>query len=971
MKKFFLIAFFFQFINSYAQELYFENSGLKLPSTEVYQIFQDSHGFIWLCTDAGICKYDGNTITTYTVKDGISENVVINIKEDSKKRIWFNTVSGNFFYYEHDHFTKIDANNRLSKIAKPYHVNHFAFGEKDTIYASANSPQGLLKIPPQHNYREILHQYGFFNSPATLRYVLRNKANELDPITGGGLECMRNDSTYHLFLFDTLISISLKGMKGYYYGDLIDLKASQDGMVYLNNRNILIKIKKGGKSIQYYYFQSDILKIEIDNDGDLWIGTRTNGGYLFKDGNIESSPVRFLTNLSVTSVCIDKEGSVWASTLEKGIFQCMNRHVYTIFGKTTDFELYEDELHISLFPKQKITVTPSGSLQFINDMPLLPKHTSILCFLKQKKGTYYSTRDNFFYIKGNSVLTILDQYKHPLLPKQIIELDNDTILCITTGSLYFFHNQKFIKNFNYLVSATCGTRLSDKRILIGSRNNEGIYEFKNDRFIPFLNQFKALHTRINQIMEDPKGNLWIATNEKGIFCYDKNHQLHHLTEKNGLLSNKVNSFVRDNNGDIWCGTYSGLSRLIISENLNAIKIENLDSNHGVTDPEIEKVTNFQNKIWCGGKTALFYFDPKDMKKNTCPPYIYIKGLKIKNENYRISDTLHLNYDQANFRLQYDLISFKKSPEKLFLYKLAGYDKDWNTTHTNDFQYTNIPYGTYTIIVYGVNNDGLPSLHPIRLTLIIDKPFWLSWWFITFLMLLVIAAGYFIAIYWKHRIEKKERDKAAIQQELSEFKMTALRSQMNPHFIFNAIGSIQHYILENNKKESNYYLSKFAHLIRNILSNSSQEFITLEQEIATLKLYIELEQIRFVPAFEFILKIDNRLDMDMHIPTMLIQPYVENSIWHGLTHKESERVLELIFEKKGDFLNVIIRDNGVGRRKKKEGGTHVSKGMSITEQRIRILENTSTKKFETVIKDLTDEYNQPIGTEVNLIIPLDL
>lgn len=224
--------------------------------------------------------------------------------------------------------------------------------------------------------------------------------------------------------------------------------------------------------------------------------------------------------------------------------------------------------------------------------------------------------------------------------------------------------------------------------------------------------------------------------------------------------------------------------------------------------------------------------------------------------------------------------------------------------------------------------------------------------------------------WRKRIEKKQNEKAAVNQEIAEFKMTALRSQMNPHFIFNAIGSIQHYILKNDTLQSSNYLSKFASLIRNILNNSNEEYIALSREITTLQLYIELEQIRFNPPFEFILKVDEKIDTDVYIPTMLIQPYIENSLWHGLMPKDSKGILELTFEKREESIKVVIRDNGMGRRPKTTK-THESKGMSLTEQRIKVLENTSSKKFEVIIIDLKDQQGNPTGTEVKLIIPFDI
>src|SRR3954469_7524534 len=135
MKCFCFFIFFVFIESSHAQELHFENLSLKgLPSTEVYEVFQDSNGFIWMATDAGICKYDGNTLTTFTVKDGIPENVVLKIKEDAKKRVWFNTLSGYFFYYENGHFKQIAANPNLKKHYPVFPYGCFFIGENDTLF---------------------------------------------------------------------------------------------------------------------------------------------------------------------------------------------------------------------------------------------------------------------------------------------------------------------------------------------------------------------------------------------------------------------------------------------------------------------------------------------------------------------------------------------------------------------------------------------------------------------------------------------------------------------------------------------------------------------------------------------------------------------------------------------------------------------------------------------------------------------
>ncbi|HET6227406.1 MAG TPA: two-component regulator propeller domain-containing protein [Bacteroidia bacterium] len=970
--------------SGYGQELHFENVQLKdLPSTEVYRILQDTEGYIWMATDAGVCKYDGTNLTTYTTENGLPENVVLSMLMDAKGRIWFNTLSGFFFYYEKGHFITIAGNAQLKKLTThfsssfleanphfkkavmPFVPREYFVGENDTLIIPYLT--GFIKIPPKDNYRQLIHQYLKSSSELDMQAIIQNKINPSELINIYG-STLRPDSTIQIRLIDSTVSISIKGVIGKYSG-MFDPKIGLDGCVYLNVRNVVTAVKNY-KTISRYRFATEILKLYIDKDGDLWIGTDRHGLYLFKNGDLSKTPIHILPSLSISSILLDKEGSVWISTLEKGIFQCMNKYVYTFTGKTRDFKTIDKQLHIAL-ESQKILVASTVDSTHLKNIPPINPIPKFCAYAKVNQTEYFSLGEQTYSSKNKKITDIRQNEKDPVTSRFLLNLPDDTLLAVNTLTTFVIHDSKLIRTNVNKFSINSVSELPDKRIILSSRSNDGLFEFKNNSCIPFLPDVKELKTRINCVMIDALGNFWFATNEKGMLCYDTHHHIHLFDKTKGLKSNKVNACIVDGNGDIWCATHFGLSKLTTSKGLEKVQIETYDKNHGIVDLEIEKLAYFDHTLWCGGKTNLFYFNPAHIKKNTTPPVAYINSITAKGKNYPLKDTLFLNYDQNDFHIQYGLISFKKTPTCSFFYKLNGYDNTWKLSNSGDIQYTNISYGTYTLLVYAINNDGVRSNLPQKLTFIIKRPFWFTWWFVILMVILVLLLVYLGAQYWRKRIENRERDKAAINQQLSEFKMTALRSQMNPHFIYNAIGSIQHYILKNEIDQSFNYLSKFSSLIRKVLNNSSSEFITLEDEITTLQLYIDLEQIRFKYPFQFNLQVDEELDMETDIPTMLIQPYIENSIWHGLMPKESEGKLELIFKKADATIHVIIRDNGVGRDKgdlsKKY---HVSKGMSLTQQRIQTLENTSKKKFVITIIDLKDEKGNPIGTEVNLIIPFD-
>ncbi|MGH2646381.1 MAG: sensor histidine kinase, partial [Ginsengibacter sp.] len=221
----------------------------------------------------------------------------------------------------------------------------------------------------------------------------------------------------------------------------------------------------------------------------------------------------------------------------------------------------------------------------------------------------------------------------------------------------------------------------------------------------------------------------------------------------------------------------------------------------------------------------------------------------------------------------------------------------------------------------------------------------------------------------------EKDKAELQQQATKLEMQALRSQMNPHFVFNSLNAINMFILENNKLQASEYLSKFSKLIRLILQNSQEAFIPLERELEALRLYLELESLRFEQRFEYKITIDDTVDTTMlKVPPLIIQPYAENAIWHGLMHKEEKGYLaiELYIEK--EMLFYKIADDGVGRKKaaelkSKSAAMHKSMGMRITKDRLLMLQQQNEKENSILITDLVLADGASGGTAVLIKIPV--
>ena len=266
--------------------------------------------------------------------------------------------------------------------------------------------------------------------------------------------------------------------------------------------------------------------------------------------------------------------------------------------------------------------------------------------------------------------------------------------------------------------------------------------------------------------------------------------------------------------------------------------------------------------------------------------------------------------------------------------------------------------------------------PASFTFTINIPFWKTWGFIIISALLIIAVFMLFISVRIRKIKNREKQKTELNKKIANIESQALRSQMNPHFIFNTLTSIQHYISNHNTDAALKYLSKFAKLMRKIMENSKQQMITVAEESNALNLYLELEVMRFEKKFEYDIVIDPNIDQNYdRIPSMLIQPYVENGIIHGLLPKQGLGKISITLQKQNDTILCIIEDSGIGREnskkfKKNRVQQHKSMGMSITQERLEILNASLSSNINAEIIDLYDN-NEPAGTKVRLIIPLEV
>jgi two-component sensor histidine kinase len=340
--------------------------------------------------------------------------------------------------------------------------------------------------------------------------------------------------------------------------------------------------------------------------------------------------------------------------------------------------------------------------------------------------------------------------------------------------------------------------------------------------------------------------------------------------------------------------------------------------------------------------------------------------------------VRLGAKQNFFSVSFSAKAYTMPQEVKFRYRLRGFD-DWTETRERRFvNYTNVPPGNYVFELQVANNEGVWNKRTLELPVQIATPLLQTWGFRIGALLAIIALGYWWYRYRIHQVRKKEKLKSQYEKKLANVEMTALLAQMNPHFLFNSLNSIDSYIIRNESGKASEYLNNFARLMRLILQNSRSNYISLKDELEALDLYLQMEELRFKDKFQYEIKIDKDLDLaSIVIPPMLIQPYVENAVWHGLMHKKDGKTgkVEINISQQDNNLVCVIQDNGIGRERAQElkaqktGGRKRSMGMQITKDRIEMINKLYNTTNSVQIIDLKDEEGKANGTKVELIVPV--
>lgn len=570
--------------------------------------------------------------------------------------------------------------------------------------------------------------------------------------------------------------------------------------------------------------------------------------------------------------------------------------------------------------------------------------------------------------------------------------NGDILLASITGTVFIINHETLVtdtltipeeKNSNNTVSIQ--TRIlhyDSSRHKLYTTNSISIlqYDFatKGKRLIPAKELMGSAKTDSKEIDYglDDEGRIWIWIPAYGVRIIEPAS----LTCVDSIKI-ETRGLIR---GDFERIRYGGKNRMFF-QSRNGIIIYDyekqhsyiLGKNNGLSSPAVMYMGYANNHLVIGQRYRIEYYNLDNLNKaslgltaglNTISAdttLVYSKGMNGDKE------TIHLKYFQNNLHFSFSATNFF-FPERIeYAYQLTGIDKEWKYTNTLNRKiiYTNLWPGKYIFQLKAQIQGGNWQAETVEYTIVIQPAFWQTSWFKFLCILIAIVFIFYLGGKRIQSIRKREQQRIKQEKRLLELEAKALRAQMNPHFVFNSLNSIKSLIIKNENDKAAEYLTTFSKLIRTLFQNSDKREVSLHDELETCKLYTQIEKMRFGDKVDFLFEVDENIDLkDIKIPALILQPVIENAIWHGLVPKENGGKVIVSVKEKNGLVECIIDDNGIGRGlsrqyKSEYECTHESKGIGLTKSRLELDKLLNDREDTIRIIDKTDQYNKGEGTTV--------
>ena len=930
---------------AFAQQFHFqhltEDDGL--PSVYLYDIVQGEDGFIWITGESGLFRFDGKKFTAPAVEKALNKEI-IRFFPGKDNRIWLLDLMSQVSYLENNKVFATD----ISSPAANYGLTELHTMRNGRTYLA--NPRGLWEI--KSDTTTVL-------PVPVLQKKLRGWKRFLE----------LRDSSLLLFSYDGTYRIQGEGVQyqtfeqplnssGYCFalelGDSVLIAFRQELFFYDPKTNQLIPAFSEYEAA----FAEGIIGIKRSSYGDIWI--LTEGGLLQISPmeNNEFQLEKHLEGIVMGNMVEDREGNLWLTTQRDGIYYLSAHRLELLdipdWNEPISVIRTDAKGQIILgFENGRVVIVDKNFRVVVDRNPLGAKHR-LYDIVVDKEGNYHFFTSKTYMVWDQKYRLLSTQDK---LYFKCATLSTDGRIWVGTGtSMGYLDEQGYHR---MLMERTYAVLLiNEDEAWIGT--TPGLIHYRNGNID--RKQHPLLRQDIRDIKMGGEGELWLATQGNGLIVYhpEQDSIWQHFTQENGLNTNHCRKLLVEADF-VWLATKKGISKI----DRRNYEILSVCTDEGLPSDEVNDLYRFGDKILVATNRGAVII-PDTLKVKREPPLLLFTNIKIEEKDTSIQAFYELDYFQNDLEIKFDGIAFRHAEDVEYAYRMEGVDEDWRYSQVEVAQYPAMAPGDYLFKVKTrtVNSDWSAE-KSIRFQ--IARPFWRSLWFYTLMFLLAGGIGAFITTSNVRRANRR----IAAERELKASQLTALRAQMNPHFVFNALNSIQEFILTSNSRYANRYLSQFARLMRNVLNFSDKGQISLKKEIETLQLYLSLESLRFGDQFTYHFEVDEGIEPEScQIPPMLLQPFVENAIKHGLMHKNGSKNLYLRFYPQDNYLICEIEDDGIGRARsseirKRNPNLYPSKAISLTKERLQLLSAVTSYTLEVKVHDLKDKLENPTGTRVIL------
>lgn len=980
--------------------------GSGLPTNEVYELLQDKKGFLWIGSDAGLLRYDGYRFTLFT-NSRSRGTATTGLSEDNNGRIWCSNFSGQVFYTEGDSLLLFEPWEKRYKQS----YADVTYDGKNSIYIS-NFKNKIYKYSIDKQEESIV-----IDDEHTKKKIFTvHDGNVLYTMLDSGLVKMINgrssQEVRRLNKNGTALAVKVLENLVYYNS-------------YLKKQTLCFQRKNPGnpEPVLYYYSNSALYLHDAttvlqklnayplccydDDAGNLLVGTHNGMYWLRKNAAGEWSVHSYLLDGNGISYIIkDREGSFWISTLKNGIFKIANENVWTIpaslfmskssginhlasnnnellFGTAISGEVFSYNVNngrVRQIPvketrdAQALEYNSNNGLLYISKIktsvynPVRNQVYEMGAVVTNAKD-YYFTADGGIFSTGSSLFLAGETKNTGLLQKMYLLFD----------TIHIPYNYLPAENKNWKQLILSEQR--NKGVWFDESSNtlwcglvDGLVYYENKKAARLIDPVTAQPIIATGFAQAPNADLYVGTVEQGVYQIRNKKVLNRYSAGNGLLSDKIKRIYLKNN-ILWIVNGGAVQGMDIESG----KIKTIDTHDGLQSAEVYDVETINHMVYVATAAGLQVFPETIETKNRQAPLSALASLVADDKSYPLDGNIRLASDTKNITIALQGIALKSDGAFMYQYRLLP-DTSWISVGAseNKIRYSSLSPGQYIFQSRVINEDGIMSNETSEVRFTISKAWWQQWWFIASCVLFILLVVYFI---FRARLETGRRKaneviaKAKVQEELRQSQLASLKAQMNPHFMFNALNSIQEFILLNDKKQANMYMGKFADLMRMTLDMSNKSEVALEDEIKSLSVYLELESLRFEKDFTYHINVDNNINpAHIYLPSMLVQPYVENAVKHGLLHQPGEKKVSIAFTlPQKNMLICTITDNGIGRKRSAEINAqrikkHTSFATGATQKRLELLNHERGQAISVQYSDLADTNGQVSGTSVTLSIP---